>query len=337
MANFTDEINILQQIEKARDAIKQKYKVLKSSKLDIEKVMNETFKPIVQPLEKLVNVSETTNQEIKNQHELAIKNKRNSITKKEKVKKEEKDEKKEIENDYDTSFESARSGSESIEDDNDNNTTLKSDNINEYLQISNEGKTELSTRNDITEYLQMLDNNKTESLDTTNGVRKLRGGYMIGNASIYFNDNYIIIDDRKYVKSQGLVELIFKKEPNKSLISNKDMSNYGEILNITNAYRKYYKSEESVREQNTLKYKNFISKLIKPSKRSSTTGKGLTLPPPFKIARRMTNFDYIYWDDPNELVERLKLLLAEKSAGNQNHINEIHSIIEELREANIIH
>jgi len=48
------------------------------------------------------------------------------------------------------------------------------------------------------------------------------------------------------------------------------------------------------------------------------------------------NRGYKYWDDPNELIERLRLLLASESAGNTNHKNEMISIIEELREANII-
>ena len=48
------------------------------------------------------------------------------------------------------------------------------------------------------------------------------------------------------------------------------------------------------------------------------------------------NIVYEYWDDPNELCERLKLLLASKSAGNTNHDQEINSIIEELKERNII-
>lgn len=47
--------------------------------------------------------------------------------------------------------------------------------------------------------------------------------------------------------------------------------------------------------------------------------------------------DYVYWDDPNELVDRLRLLLAERAAGNPSHINEIISIIEELREAGIVY
>ena len=37
------------------------------------------------------------------------------------------------------------------------------------------------------------------------------------------------------------------------------------------------------------------------------------------IARRDTQMDYVYWDDPNELVDRLRLLLAERSAGNPSY------------------
>ena len=46
--------------------------------------------------------------------------------------------------------------------------------------------------------------------------------------------------------------------------------------------------------------------------------------------------DYIYWNDPNELVNRLKLLIASQNAGNTGQNNETNAIIEELYEANII-
>lgn len=45
---------------------------------------------------------------------------------------------------------------------------------------------------------------------------------------------------------------------------------------------------------------------------------------------------FTYWNDPNELVSRLQLLVSSASAGHTSHNNEIISIIEELREANII-
>ncbi|KYN20113.1 hypothetical protein ALC57_07541 [Trachymyrmex cornetzi] len=43
--------------------------------------------------------------------------------------------------------------------------------------------------------------------------------------------------------------------------------------------------------------------------------------------------DYIHWDDPNDIVDRLRLLEASRQAGHNGHDNEILSIIEELREA----
>lgn len=45
---------------------------------------------------------------------------------------------------------------------------------------------------------------------------------------------------------------------------------------------------------------------------------------------------YIYWNDVNELVSRLRLLVSSTSTGHTGHNNEIVSIIEELREANVI-
>lgn len=48
------------------------------------------------------------------------------------------------------------------------------------------------------------------------------------------------------------------------------------------------------------------------------------------------NIIYEYFDDPNELCDRLKLLVSSKSAGNSNHDQEINSIVEELRECGSI-
>jgi len=46
--------------------------------------------------------------------------------------------------------------------------------------------------------------------------------------------------------------------------------------------------------------------------------------------------DYVHWDDFNELVDRMRLLEALRQAGHNAHDNEMLSIIEELREADII-
>lgn len=51
---------------------------------------------------------------------------------------------------------------------------------------------------------------------------------------------------------------------------------------------------------------------------------------------RNEHVSYTYWDNANELIDRLRLLISSQSAGNTGHTNEIVSIIEELRESNII-
>ena len=44
--------------------------------------------------------------------------------------------------------------------------------------------------------------------------------------------------------------------------------------------------------------------------------------------------DYMHWDDPNEIVERL--LEASRKVGHNGHENEILSIIKELREIGLV-
>lgn len=52
---------------------------------------------------------------------------------------------------------------------------------------------------------------------------------------------------------------------------------------------------------------------------------------------RKNRIIYEYFDDPNELCERLQLLISSRMAGNTNHKQEINSIIEELRELKCIY
>lgn len=56
-----------------------------------------------------------------------------------------------------------------------------------------------------------------------------------------------------------------------------------------------------------------------------------------KFIPYVENIVYEYYDNPNELCDRLKLLISSKGAGNSNHNQEINSIVEELRERHLIH
>ena len=54
MAEFSRKKNVLHELVKARNAVKRKYNSLKYGKDTFEKAMEDIFKPIVEPLEKLV-------------------------------------------------------------------------------------------------------------------------------------------------------------------------------------------------------------------------------------------------------------------------------------------
>lgn len=56
----------------------------------------------------------------------------------------------------------------------------------------------------------------------------------------------------------------------------------------------------------------------------------------YKKALKMNKTAYMYWDNVNELVSRLRLLIASQTAGHTGHHNEIISIVEELKEAGVI-
>ncbi|XP_051168519.1 uncharacterized protein LOC127286206 [Leptopilina boulardi] len=199
-------------------------------------------------------------------------------------------------------------------------------------EIKNEQDDEMSFKT-----ASLDDNKKKKDMDNTYGVRKLaKGRLMIGDSPINFEENNIIINNSVYHATKGLLELLFKKTPQENFISFDDRENYANIVISTNAHKKYYKSDENIRENKTLKFQNFIAKKI-PSPKSEKKRQGKGIVPQYMINQENTNIDYIYWDDPNELVDRLRLLLASQAAGNPSHNNEIISIIEELREAKIIY
>lgn len=111
------------------------------------------------------------------------------------------------------------------------------------------------------------------------------------------------------------------------------------MLSHTSAHRKNFQRDGAIiRTASTPKYSKVISKLFPLGK---TRGAGVIRKPQLKYkvinkSNDSNNVNYTYWDDPNELVARLRLLMASQAAGHTAHDNEIVSIVEELREANII-
>lgn len=188
-------------------------------------------------------------------------------------------------------------------------------------------------------YITSLNHDTKGVFDTQYGVRfnPEREKYFIGDSEIKFGTNKITVKNMRYTLSRGLLELLFKKDP--TGYKEADLAKYKDIVYRTNAHKIGYKSTAPIAGNKGKKYQ-LIKKLMTgplfPSSAATSTpirnpsGRGLWMDFNEKP------IEYVYFDDVNELCERLKLLISSQTAGNTNHTNEIASIIEELRECGII-
>ena len=187
--------------------------------------------------------------------------------------------------------------------------------------------------------------------DTIYGVRldphtdKLR----MGDTEVRFSNGNITLwrGNKKvgtYAGSPKLYDVIFMKYPpmlrsdgELDLIGDEDFQKYGEILKNTKAA---YKNYDMKQDLNKTKWKKF-SEIIKPLISStvmtrSRTGLGFSNMPLQKLYNNK-GVDYVYWNKPKELVDRLRLLYSSKMAGNTGVNNEIVSLLEEMREEGLIY
>jgi len=147
----------------------------------------------------------------------------------------------------------------------------------------------------IKSYFKMFNNqSQKKNLDLIYGVRQMAdGGFKIGNSSIHFDKDNIIVGNLIYKATKGLLELLFKKIPAHYMIKPEDESTYGQILNQTQSYKLYFEENGDIKKQDGgVKFSKYIEKHIPKS--------GGTLPK-YMITSNAP-IDYIYWYDPNELV-----------------------------------
>ena len=110
-----------------------------------------------------------------------------------------------------------------------------------------------SWKDDTNNYLILL-GERSKDLDNVYSVRKLtKDRLMIGDSPISFSQNNIHVANLNFPKSKGLLELLFKKGPEESVVSTDDQRNYGKIINATNAYKKHYKTDGEVRDSKAFK------------------------------------------------------------------------------------
>ena len=322
--------NLHEEIAESQKILREKFKKFKKGVFDVQDDVTKTLKPIIQPLNKLVeNSSEQKTRGIIRHSTPELENYSDIDDVSHTYDNEHNNDQR------DRTFSITENNHQSpnqfqIDYDDDESNVLDHDDpeITEDLSDTNQVEHNIPLKTDklVHRYMNFVRKNDGR-VDQVLGVRKRSKGFRLGNGSFTFNNQIYKIKGVEYKITPGLTELIFNKNPNEYLVTDDDKNNYRKIIYSTNAHLKHYKSNSSPRKIVTDKFKKYLSSSVENKKKS---GSG------FKMARKNNIIEYIYWDDPNELVNRLKLLDAERIAGNNNHDNEIKNILEELRERGYI-
>ncbi len=280
--------------------IRKKYFSLKLEKSNKDEALDRLLNPITAPLNKLV---EKSKKPAKNEDDVLFVEKP-------------------IENDDDDDLQQSIIG---------NQTSSYIEFIKQYPEIAQEY---------ILKYL-----GGSNETDSTYGLKynSETGFWTMGTERVDFLPNGDInVGNVTYPKSRGLYDLLFLKHPR--LNTEKDNEQFNEILFRTNAHRREYKPTGQIKGTNSRKYQQFIKPYTPPppptakqskSHKKSLSGSGLpasSSPSSLMMQYNEKPKQYVYYDDVNELIDRLIILDASQEAGNGNHTNEIMSILEELRE-----
>ena len=201
-------------------------------------------------------------------------------------------------------------------------------------------------------YIQSILYGKKQGFDQTYGVRYNGQDWFIGDSPVQIVNDIINVQGVGYLTTSGLLELLFKKNPDLDKLTKEDWDNYKEILINTNAHRQNYSVNKQINSNRGEKYVKVISRLFPAAQSTLWTSSPLTtatrVRPSDTLLRRGKKLGYgmgsigvgetvvRYWNNPNELVDRLRLLIASKKAGNTSHDGETWALIDELRESGII-
>lgn len=167
----------------------------------------------------------------------------------------------------------------------------------------------------------LLKETPRHSLDTIYGLTSSGEGKLsIGDTFVTIDNNILSVGDNAFKLTPGLYQLLLLKDP--AVYSKNDLAAYREILILTSAHKQHYNASKQINSNRGTKYVKIISSLFK-----TKTGEG------FLQTDRPV---YEYYNDPNQLVERLRLLISSRDSGNNSHNNEIESIVDELKEGGYI-
>lgn len=347
-------------IIKTRNIIRKKFRNLHQGKLDLNREVNETYKPIIEPLETIVKYTK-------------IKQEKNEYLP---IKKEEEPRVRFSPSVYQTARATLKKKRPNLFYSPNvpppvlstpSTSQSNSHNISGISSLHNEDDSDEDDPSMFSEAQSDMPSNEyeTSSLEEsiqkhvrrikagmpyTFGLTETEQGLTLGKSAVKVQKTpageYYSIKKKQFPITPGLSDLLLMNHPTK--YTEKDLDNYKEMLVYTNAHKKGFSKSGDIVRDVTIPKHSIITRLFPPlanprrplrgsASKEKKTGTSLK-------RKIQTNFkrvnkrgaDYVYWDDPNELVDRLRLLMASQISGHTGHNNEIISIIEELREANLI-
>ena len=160
--------------------------------------------------------------------------------------------------------------------------------------------------------------------DKTFGVRKIGKQHYIGNKHVIITENDDIIikeDGDTFFGSAGLWGLITSKDPDKELIDwdEPDIRDYRRLMIKTNAlHRDNNPNNPHPKGSRSNKWKTILGPIWE--NRTKYEGKGIIMMP----------------SNPNTLLERLDLLLANQKAGHTGVRNTLVNICDELKRQGVL-
>lgn len=287
--------NLIEAIERTRKSIRKKYKDLQQWKGAEKRSFERIYEPLISPLK---HMSKKEIQVIKKEEE-----------RDENGKKEEPD----ITIDESTPQESHQSNS-SQEISEQKEDELDSSQSDLFSDAQNNSLREFWLNEMIVSPLY----------DSTYGPKYVDGELKWGDKKFDISNEQSKIITGEYAApaTEGILQLIFYKQPNDSVIVPNDLKAYNALLNYTSAHRLNCDPLQRINGNSGKKYLTYIQPFLEKAKKSGGNLK-------FFVSNKKTT--YKYWDDPNELLKRLSLLVADKNAGNKTaHDVEIDSILSEL-------
>lgn len=147
--------------------------------------------------------------------------------------------------------------------------------------------------------------------------------YMIGKKEVNFNNNDIILDNKRYKGTQGLWRLLsYSQFIDPKFYTPEDFNTYKKIILETDSI--YQNNDKNCRRVKSSKGEKYI-KIIAPIWKEITEnkvheGSGL-------INYTENPIQYKYINNLNELLKRLYFIAAEEAAGNNNFHNEKLAVI----------